>query len=365
MRFAFYTYIFTCFFTVLTPLTTSAQDTDLFTIEGVVVDVISDNAVKAKNEAIIEARAQAFEILLGNILSSDEVGFYSETPDSDISTLIQDFEITSEQLGAQQYIGTFTFRFIEGAVRRFLKGTGASFSDLKRDPILVLPYYQQNGRYIMFDQSNPWLSAWQRIDTFKGLVPVLVPLGDIQDIADIGQSHPLQYDEASLTRLAQRYNVRDIIITIAAIDEVSGDVRVYVYSTNGIGVEYVETLKAGSALSEGFDEAVKVMQRYLSDDWKQQTALSAETNAGFIDVTTRFASLAEWVQTKNALDNLSSLETVEILKLSSNTANLRLKFQGSYQRLDLALRQIGLGIQQSQYGLGGQLPLLQKLSANY
>lgn len=358
MRFKTVFSIFTLLFFLNSPSHVLAQETDIFIVQDIKVDLIDTNAVTAKNKAITQAQVDAFNVLLSRLLSAAEMDFFAETDPVTISTMVQDFEIVSEQLASNQYVGSFTVRFNEKAVRRYLKGTGASFSDITRDPILLLPYFQQGSRYIMFAETNPWLTAWQRQDTFKGLVPILVPLGDIQDMSDIGQSHPLQYDESALTRLAQRYSVKDILITIGAIEPETQEVRVYVYRTDGIGVQYAGTIRAGSALSEGFDEAVKQIQRFLAEDWKAKTALAADSDVQEIEVLTRFNSLREWAMLRKSLDKVSSLEEVEILSITGGQADLRLKFQGAYDRLELALRQAGMSIQYPATGGFGQKPIL-------
>lgn len=102
---------------------------DLYVIEGVKVDVTAENSVAARDQALQEAQVVAFEMLAARMVAGGQ-NRAVQTPDLYIiSTLIQDFEITDEQLSAVRYIGTYTIRFKEEAVSRYFSGTGVAYTD--------------------------------------------------------------------------------------------------------------------------------------------------------------------------------------------------------------------------------------------
>ena len=112
----------------------------VFTIEDVKVDVTASNALEAKQKAFEQAQVDAFEIMANRMLSESEMKAAPPLDLSTISLLIQDFEVTKEQLSAVRYVGTYTFRFKDDAVRRHFSGQGFQYSDVGSKPVLILPF---------------------------------------------------------------------------------------------------------------------------------------------------------------------------------------------------------------------------------
>lgn len=91
-----------------------------YTVEGVEVDVTAANAVKAREEALKQAQVKAFEQLARTTLGEDGMASYT-MPDADtVMALVQDFEVTNEQLSARRYKGTFTVRFRPALAQQYL-----------------------------------------------------------------------------------------------------------------------------------------------------------------------------------------------------------------------------------------------------
>ncbi|MEC8664523.1 MAG: hypothetical protein VXY16_03530, partial [Pseudomonadota bacterium] len=108
-----------CIMTVMSA-TAHAQVDSLFTVQDVKVDVTSENAAKAREEAFGKAQMKAFEILVERLASSGEAANITPPDYITVSSLVRDFEITNEQLSSVRYIGTYTFRFKKEAVRQYV-----------------------------------------------------------------------------------------------------------------------------------------------------------------------------------------------------------------------------------------------------
>ena len=94
----------------------------LFTVENVQVDVTAANALEARQQAFEEAQFLAFEELTKRMLSAPQPADYRNLPVQTISSLVQDYEVKDEKLSAKRYIGTYTFRFRDNAVRKYFSG---------------------------------------------------------------------------------------------------------------------------------------------------------------------------------------------------------------------------------------------------
>jgi hypothetical protein len=188
------------------------------------VDRTADNAVLAREQAIAEARSQAFRKLAERHLTPAAYANFKMPDDRTIATLVQDFEIRGEQLSATRYVAKFSVRFREnvrnyinipyaprdvasqpvtptwrqmpgdaaaaqpGAETVVISGgeddmTGAPYSAASEaqrpsmvsasaasaaprvaGPVLLLPYYENmGGQTLLWEEPNPWRQTWQRM----------------------------------------------------------------------------------------------------------------------------------------------------------------------------------------------------------
>lgn len=94
--------------------------TDPYTVTGVKVDVTAANAVDARTKAFGQAQQAAFVQLAQHFLTPDQAkGFQPPAPEQ-ITPLVNDFEVTNEQLSSVRYVGTYTFRFRPGPSRALI-----------------------------------------------------------------------------------------------------------------------------------------------------------------------------------------------------------------------------------------------------
>jgi hypothetical protein len=330
---------------------------DVFTVRDVQVDVTAENAVAAREKAFTEAQKVAFLALAERLLGEGDAARREPPPVSVIATMIRDFEVTQEKLSAVQYMGTYTFRFDGPAVRSHFNMRGQAYTDVASRPMLVLPFYRMGNHTILWRDDNPWMRAWARSTLNTGLVPVRVPLGDIQDVADMPETDPLNYNTASLSTMLQRYGAGEAAILIGtpgAPDSsgVPSDLSVVIYRTDMAVPQFVTTLQiypddSGTTEDAFFDKAVRETYRALQSDWKRQTAVdpvavSAPTQQQKITLRATFTTMQQWVETRQALRRVQGLSDLYIKSVTPREALIEIAFQGDENRLRLALAQADL-----------------------
>lgn len=107
------------FFAALLTLSLPVMAAD-YTVEGVEVDVTASNAVKAREKALGEAQVKAFGQLADDMMTPEARAAYT-LPDADtIMALVQDYEVTNEQLSATRYKGIYTVRFRPALAQQYL-----------------------------------------------------------------------------------------------------------------------------------------------------------------------------------------------------------------------------------------------------
>jgi hypothetical protein len=351
----------------------------VFTVEDVQVDVTSDNADAARTQAFNQAQVKAFQTLADRMLSDDERKSF-QVPSADvISGLVSDFEITDEKLSRVRYIGTYTFRFKKEAVRAYMSSTGLSYTDVGSKTVLILPFYQRGGETVLWGgDNNPWLFAWSKQTSSQGLVPVTVPIGDLEDVSDITDTQALTYNPDSLTRMLGRYRAGDAVVAIAtpAWNPGSNDgadippdtLQLAIYATDKMAPRKIKDMTvAASEAREGetiFDAGVRKMRGWLQSDWKSKT-VSNVSQDNRLKVRVRFGSMQEWIETQKALNRVQGVNDVELLSLTPAAANVEIHFTGTEDRLRLAMTQSDMTLSQPKLDFSGNAaPLSYELWLN-
>lgn len=343
------------------PVASASNGDPVFTVQGIEVDVTADNAAAAREEAFGKAQYTAFQRLTERLLPDNQKEYFNMPEASVISALVKDFEITNEKLSNVRYIGTYTFRFQNDAVRNYLGSQGFAYSDVGSKPVLVLPFYQWGSRTLLWDENNPWLAAWTNSRSFQGLVPAIVPIGDVQDVSDIGDNEALTYKPEQLAAMVERYGAGEAIILLATpewngskranAEQLPDKLKVMIYHTAYDRPQFSNKLTITKAEAwnapDIFAAAVEQSRTALQQDWKSQTVTNA-AQGNMLKVRVKFGNMQEWIETQKKLRRVQGVNNMKLLSLKQNEANIELQFQGTEDRLRLALAQADMTLSEPQ-----------------
>ena len=188
------------------------------------------------------------------------------------------------------------------------------------------------------------MQAWASARNLsQGLVPVVVPLGDLQDVSDIGDDEALSYSPQNLNAMLSRYNASEAVIAIAKPQGTA--VNIQLYRTDRSRPEYVhqilERALPGQDHSQIYSRAVGSVQNALKQDWKKKTVADV-SQKGTLDVHVSFNSLQEWSNVQRKLSRVSAISDVSLKALSPKDAYLTLTYAGTFERVKIALEQSDL-----------------------
>ena len=320
-----------CFVLALLASSASFANDPIFTVEDVQVDVTAENAIAAREKAFAEAQVTAFTELTTRMLPDADLATTKIPEANIISTMIKDFELTDEKLSSVRYIGTYTFRFKDRDVRRYFAQKGATISDVSSKKLLILPFISRDNRTSIWAPGNPWMQAWNRVPSLSGLVPLEVPLGDLDDVRDVTDSNAFNYEPNRLQNMLRRYNSQEAVITIATPDEelskiidplaiARGKLNVEIFRTDRGQPELVQQV---SSIADGamtrqqlYDRAVTNVRSALQKDWKARTAVAPTPATSVVRAIVPINSLNEWMNIQSALNRVSSLEDVTLKALT-------------------------------------------------
>ena len=355
-----------------------------YTVEEVEVDVTAKNAVLAREKALEEAQVKAYTTLAERFLPPEEFAVFKAPDAQTVSLLVQDFEVTNEQLSTTRYKGTYTIRFRPTAFKSQIgAATGTAIPATLPKPVLVLPMKEESGAVALWSDNNPWMRAWRNLPSDRSMMqPTVLPLGDADDLARLGDNDGLRYDPVKVQDLATKYNADDVAVLLAsasATPDGRSQLIVNMYSNGFEGPRFVQKVTFDRLPAETdealYTRAATRLKFMLRENWKanaayippaappttpapapqggtapMQVAPSAPVPytrpalgpAQVFAARAIFASAQEWVRMKNTLDKAYGMQSVMIRALKPREAYLELRFAGNAAALQSALQPSGI-----------------------
>jgi hypothetical protein len=322
----------------------TAQEWTPFMASGVAVDVTAGSASEARDRALAQGQLLGFATMLRTLTDPADHGRLPRADPATVANMITGFEIEEEKASAVRYIATLTYRFDASSVRTMLQNLGIPFAEGRGRPMLVLPVLNAGGAALLWEEPNPWRDAWLRRARASGLVPLVLPIGDLVDISKVSAEQAMAGDAGALADLAARYQAADVLVVIATADAVAGtvDASAFRYGVGG-GVAVARASVAGA--ENPFADAAAQITARLEADWKSQNMVRADLS-GQIGVIVPVQSLSDWTLLRRRLGAVGSIRQARLVRLQRGQAQIDLDFVGTIDQLQRTLAQQGLDLRQ-------------------
>lgn len=335
--------------TVSAALPVRAEAGDPFVVE-VPVDVEAESASAAREAAMRRGEQQAFRKLLERLTLPADHARLPQVDAAQVANLVQSVQLANERTSDVRYIADMTVRFQPDGVRRILDSANINYVDAPSRPVVVLPVWLEEGRPTLWDDPNPWREAWDRAVPPGGLVPVIVPIGDLEDLRAIDAGQAQQANAEAMADIGARYSAGAVLVAVA--DPGAGSVTL-----NRFDVTTREASSAGSQAlpdaesGEGLAPAVRSIVEELEARWKQANVVSSGT-AQELQVRVPLTTFDTWVTVRSRLDRINMIKTTDVRSLTRTQAHLRLNYVGDVERLRAALLQHQLVLAPDDFGGG-------------
>lgn len=327
------------------------QAEGIYTVRDVPVDVTADTAADARELARVSGQAEALGTLLRRLTRRQD---WARLPPIDPATaefVVQDFEVLGERTSAVRYLANLTFRFKPQEVRNLLRRSGVPFAETVSKPVLVLPVLRRVGTQVLWDDPNPWREAWANIPQRTGLVPIRIPLGDLEDIGDISAEQAANGDATRLAAIAERYGAGDALVALASFGFAPAnnlpklDIAV---SRVGATVQSPILLTVVGAAREDVDalmsRAVVAAAEAVENAWIE-TNLLRFGQQQLLTAAVKLDELGDWVTVRARLANIAVISGSRLLSLTKDAAEVELTFIGDEGQLADALAQADLTLE--------------------
>ena len=330
-------------------------ETSVFAVQGVEADVTDKDVATAKNKALFDVQMKAIVMLaqrLGNETFAAEI---AKLEPAVVLPLLKSLSIEQENTGPGHYIGKFTVRFLPEKVQKLFESYGVVIVSEQATPMLVLPIWKAaEGTQLWED--NLWRTAWLNLHAEQSLVPLIVPIGDLEDTAAITAQDVLNLDPIKLEVLRRRYGTRTILVAIAEPAEgngvhamMDGESELGKITFDKIYTAEPATLETSAALAAQRFHAV-MLDKYKSDKGKAQAqAQAGQAGASSsVPVTVPFTGPTEWNGIRARILSAPGVIGVDVSTFAANGAVIRLMYVGDLQVVQTSMQ--GTGLQMSQVG---------------
>jgi hypothetical protein len=376
-----------------------ASARDVYTAPPVSVDATAGSPTLAKDKAIQEGQVKALRALLESMTNPADHGRLPQVSAADAQALVTDFGLSDERTAAKRYLATLTVSFNAEGVDRLLGSMGVEHIAPREAPVLILPLYQTGASESpqLWEETNPWSRAWKAAEGLsEGMVPVVLPLGDLEDIATLDAQGALSGDLGAAANLSGRYGAPDVLIVQAVGTEETGLTVLAKGAGIFAGLPPV-TLEPGADI---FARAIEGVREALNQAWKREAlggygqgngaagygaaptatapgwgygepsiggvppangaangAVYGNTGgagsgygapAGGVVMLARFGSLSEWVDMRRKLQAIPGLQGLNLQAVTRSQAQLQLAYPGSIEELQRIM--LGRGLRMENAG---------------
>ncbi len=323
----------------------SGDDSSIYQITDIAADVTADNAAHARDQAIAQAQRTGFIQLLQRL--GADVNLATKLDDNAVADLVQAFEVQQEHTSSVRYIGTFTVQFKPNAIRDLLNKNGANFTETRSRPIVILPVVNNNGHMVLWEEQTKWRTAWEDASSNNGLVPIVIPTGDLDDIALLSAQEAIAGKPDAIRAIIDKYQAGGAIIALLQgnSDTASAELKVIAvrYDINGKGSDPSQwTLQA----PPDFAQAIKQIKDTLETSWKQVTKAPKEPIER-LPVVVPINTLADWAAIKRKLGNVSGINKTNVITVTRGNANIEIEFRGDITQLQASLAPQNLSLEQN------------------
>lgn len=327
-------------------------ETSIFAVQGVDVDVTSTDATTAKNQALMDVQVKAFYQLVERLGTPElSAELQQKLTPADIAPYLRSLSIEKETSAPGRYIGRFTVRFLPQKMQKLFQEYGIRVPTQQADPVLVLPVFRgPEGNRLWED--NAWRKAWIDLKGEQGIVPIIVPLGDLADTEALTVDDVLKGDAIRLEAIRKRYGAPGLLVAQAQPAD-GGGLHVYIEGDTSLGKVTVNKIyrpEEGS-LATLEDSAVAAFQTLLVKSYKEvaaklaaeEAARSANTSQS-LAVSVPFTSPREWNAIRSRILTTPNVVGVDLSTLNADGAVIRLVFTRTVEELQGNMQAAGLSL---------------------
>lgn len=321
---------------------------DIFRVTGVPIDATAQNAAAARTQAVASGQKKALKVLLKRLTIQSDWARLPQVDETTAQGYVSSFQLVGEKSSSTRYLANLTVSFNGAAVGSLLRQSGLHYADTQARPTVLLTAQEGATGIVLWDETSPWRRAWSRVDTTNSLTPLIMALGDIEDITSLPVRAVEAGDRAAFTALAERYGTNRVLLAKAKFGPEGTSIKArYALYIKGASAPRRWSQTTMARAGEGKVALAKRAARRnisrMEADWKNRSILTSDEHSE-VTAAVSYETLKGWVGIQNRLKRVPAIQTLNILAVSTGGALVDLKFAGTPESLNVALTQQDLSL---------------------
>lgn len=237
------------------------------------------------------------------------------------------------------------------AIAQMLQGFGIDYLDEQGPLLAVVPVDDGGDVPVLWSGPNPWLDAWARHPGGAGLVPVVTPLAEFGDVEAVNAAEAIAGDAAALQRLAERYDAGGTLVAVWRSTGSTAEVLLAVTAADGWQAQTSLQMASPEPTVDAVDAVLDALGR-LWVEHRLRPSYDGPVSA--LAMAATFASLADWIAIRRALDEAPVVARFDVPLVSGTGAQLVVHHYADPATLQADLAGAGLVVEQGGWSADGR-----------
>ena len=319
------------------------------------VDVTSKDAVEAREEAIEKAQFDALRSLINKLAPPGQTqDILSQLDAVKIAGMVRGTEILEEKVTENRYRARMIISFDADAVSQIITKMSADKGEEEighatTSSFLVIPSYEEDKSQSLWEEKNLWRHVWRALAIENLSGDIVVPVGDNNDIAIVDTPGLASATYSSLSPLAIRYGVSDIVILSATYSRKPDTMLTVVKRRMSRTRNEVNALTYRADPQETRDMLLARAARDIAENLHDKKTEEVSTTKGVtggernkVMILASITTLNSWTELKTKLATLPMIDRIDMLAISPQQVDMAVYYRGTPDSLAGGIESLGI-----------------------
>lgn len=321
------------FFTLLFLLNIFSARADMYAVYDIHVDVTAKNATIAREQGLNDAQEKAFYKMLDRLTMYQDMEALPVLTSEDILNLVQDFSVSNEKTSSVRYIADVDVQFNPEAIQTFFQEYQVPYVTYAAERSIALPLYKEDetAQPLLWDDANLWAKILSDVSTTSDLVPFVVPIGDLDDMASVNEIALNTPETLNFQPILSRYQSNGVFLIELTVLKNKNAVKVHIrplQNEQDIIGELGLTEPMNAPLPEVMKRAAQRAVYLLEQAWREKNAVRFD-NPTKLPVRINIQNLGEWIAFRKRLDKITLIKQYIVKALRRDQAEIEIFYAGS------------------------------------
>ena len=305
---------------------------DMYAVYGIHVDVTAQNATQAKEQGVTEAQEKAFYKVLDRLTLVKDMEALPVLSTEDVLNLVKDFSVSHEKTSSVRYIADVDVQFNPEAIQNFFQEHRVPYVTAVAETSIVFPVFKTAGsqEIVLWKDTNNWSRMLTNAAKSSDLVPLAVPLGDLDDMAIVNENN--WNDEANLdiTPLLKRYNSTNALVAELTVMEKENVIQVLLrpfQNKDGAFSPITITEPIDAPMPMVLKRCADRVVYLLEQSWREHNAVRFDDPTQ-LAVSVAIKDLAQWLEIRKHLDKIPLIKQYVVKALRRDKAEIEVFYAG-------------------------------------